>query len=270
MNEAARFWTTVRPGLSGWALAMVGCLLFGVAQAQDGESMERLIQVFREGSHKWAMRGFLERARLKDVWAQAVLCRVYREGEGNVLDAEQVKPDDVQAAFWCREAAKQGDVDSKYWIGRFYELGRGLVQSDPGFAFEWYEEAAEGGHPQAAYRLCSYYRFGDGAVEPSWKDAVRHCEVAAYGGVPEAQNALGQLYEGHDGVRSYAWYVVASASGSQLATWRLEQLEMRGESPARSEGLVLANRLRSEIAEKLKAGPSYRRFPFAYAQSGRP
>ena len=76
-----------------------------------------------------------------------------RPGRPTVLPAGM--PRTTRALKGCRHAAKRGDADAQYQMGRVYQLGVG-VQKDVALAARWYLAAADSGHPRAfsAYIGC--------------------------------------------------------------------------------------------------------------------
>jgi TPR repeat protein len=61
---------------------------------------------------------------------------LYERGEG-------VPKDDVAAAHWYRQAARQGEVAAQTNLGLMYRDGRGLPQDDA-LAYAWLTLATEG------------------------------------------------------------------------------------------------------------------------------
>ena len=59
-----------------------------------------------------------------------------------------------------RLAAMEGDSESQFKLGTFYEFGRGGVEKDESEGFEWYYKAAQQGHPQAQTNLGGMYEKG--------------------------------------------------------------------------------------------------------------
>jgi hypothetical protein len=65
------------------------------------------------------------------------------------VSGQGVPENKVQAAFWYRKAAEQGEADAQYKLGLMYDLGRG-VPRDIVEAYFWYALAAEGQQMDAA------------------------------------------------------------------------------------------------------------------------
>ena len=75
-------------------------------------------------------------------------------------------------------AAKRGDSEAQFELGRIYELGLELYSKDERMAVHWYALAAEGGNKSAARCLANAYRNGELGVVKSgekaehWKEQV--------------------------------------------------------------------------------------------------
>ena len=65
-----------------------------------------------------------------------------------------------------KQSAEQGDKDAQYTLGRSYETGRGLAQSDEN-ALYWYRKAAENDSALAMDRLAKAYQQGLFGLEKS-------------------------------------------------------------------------------------------------------
>ena len=82
--------------------------------------------------------------------SQCSLAMIYLKGRGDV------RQDYAQAMRWFFKAAKQGDAEAQYQLGRMYELGLG-VKVNLKEAMIWYRKAAKQGHKLAedVYRRLS-------------------------------------------------------------------------------------------------------------------
>ncbi len=131
---------------------------------------------------------------------------MYDEGRG-------VPQNDVEAAYWFRRAAEQGDADAQFILGALYAEGQVLPQMN-GLAVHWYCKAAEQGHVRAQYNLGLMY--GDGR------------------GVPQ------------DYVQAHKWINLAAARFSS-SEWELRDaaVQLRNEVAAKmtSEQIAEAQRL---------------------------
>src|SRR5207253_1665554 len=133
-------------------------------------------------------------AKLLDVAIES-----YREG------------DDRAAALIFGELAAQGAVVAQFYLGRMYEVGRGVAHSFER-AEHWYRAAADLGLPEAQNnlgRLCARGLAGDASEAETW--LVR----AAEQGNEDAQLGLAEHYSDRgDRVRAYAWSLVAARGGN--------------------------------------------------------
>jgi TPR repeat protein len=67
---------------------------------------------------------------------------MYENGRGGLAQ------DDVQAVYWFRKAADQGNAVAQYYLGVAYARGQGVAQDDAQAVF-WFRKAAEQGDPDA-------------------------------------------------------------------------------------------------------------------------
>jgi TPR repeat protein len=65
---------------------------------------------------------------------------------------------------WFRLAAKQGDVDAQYNLGRMYDNGYGVPQ-DYKTAVKWFRLAVEQGYAVAQFSLAMMYDMGRGVIQ---------------------------------------------------------------------------------------------------------
>ena len=90
------------------------------------------------------------------------------------------------------EAAKQGDIQAQYFVGRAYKNGWGVIKDDTD-AVKWYHKAADQGHARAQSNLGNMYREGKG-VKQDYEKAVELFSKAAEQGLAGAQSSLGVMY----------------------------------------------------------------------------
>lgn len=144
----------------------------------------------------------LAEAKAGNADAQARVGRAYWQGSG-------VTKDYVQAVFWLRKAAEQGNVVAQVSLGVLYdgafEKPKGVPQ-DYVQAAVWYRKAAEQGNDIAEYMLGRLYANGQGVPQDYAQAAVWYRKAAEKGGMmASAQSALGTLYDQGKGVpRDYA------------------------------------------------------------------
>jgi uncharacterized protein len=88
---------------------------------------------------------------------------------------------DAESLRLLVRAAKSGNCDAQYELGRRYETGEGGVDVNDVLAAHWYRKAAEAGHVKAQYNLGVCYDGGTG-VEKDATAAVRWYRKAAESG----------------------------------------------------------------------------------------
>ena len=104
----------------------------------------------------------------------------------------------TQAFQLFQQLAQQGDAESQYTLGWFYEDGLGVAQ-DNQQAVAWYQKAANQGYAQAQYNLGAMYENGKGVKQDS-KQAFAWYQKAANQGFAAAQFNLGAMYDNGQGV----------------------------------------------------------------------
>jgi TPR repeat protein len=89
-----------------------------------------------------------------DLWRNAVAG--YPDAQNEVSEllfiGGVVPQDSTRAAYWCRQAADQGDAFAQCSVGILYEHGDGVPQ-DYAEAMKWYRKAADQGDPSALSNL---------------------------------------------------------------------------------------------------------------------
>jgi|HubBroStandDraft_3_1064219.scaffolds.fasta_scaffold65323_2 TPR repeat protein len=116
--------------------------------------------------------------------------------------------------------AEHGDVSAQWNLGKAYEVGNRVPQSDE-LAAKWYRKAADQGNADAENSLGVMYRLGQG-VNRDKEEAVRWYRKAAKLGNSQAMFNMGVSYYNGDGVPSnagtaYAWFLLAQEAGSAAA-----------------------------------------------------
>ena len=102
-----------------------------------------------------ARHTFENSAEQGDLFAQFCYATMYQAAavkEGNYTDNKQMTK-------WYKRAADQGDMLSKYQLGRIYGTD-GFGLRDHWMALRWYRGAAKLGDARAQYRLGTYYSRG--------------------------------------------------------------------------------------------------------------
>lgn len=114
------------------------------------------------------------------------------------LAGRGVAKDPVQAAYWFRKAADQGDPEAQNEMGYLYTWGIG-VDKDAGQAFRWFARAAGGGWQQAKLNMAVMYMRGMGVARDP-KFARELLEDLAAKKNARAEDYLGVMYLDGDGV----------------------------------------------------------------------
>jgi len=116
--------------------------------------------------------------------------------------------------------AQKGDSVAQFDLGKAYEDGNGIPQSDK-LALRWYRTAAEQGNATAQNRVGLMFGAGLG-VEKDKLEAARWFRKAARQEEPKAMFNLGTVYYNGDGVgiddiAAYAWFLLAQSFGNGYA-----------------------------------------------------
>ena len=119
--------------------------------------------------------------------------------------------------------ANLGQADAQFKLGRRYERGVGVDQSDAK-ALDWYVKAAEQDHIKAALAAGYFYRKGKGSAQ-DLKRAKRWYHRAAKLGNPTAAGNLARLLRDEGKVAdSIHWYQIAADEGVNSAQLSLADL----------------------------------------------
>ena len=124
--------------------------------------------------------------------------------------------------------AQAGDPGAQISLGKAYEAGSGVAQSDAQ-AVRWYRAAADQGNAEAQDCLGFMYRLGRGVAEDK-SEAVRWYKKAAKQKNAAAMFNLGTAYYNGDGVgiddvAASAWFLLAQSSGSQPANDAVKRMD---------------------------------------------
>lgn len=157
-------------------------------------------------------------AKVGDVDAQFEVGLAYEIGSG-------VKPNEVEAARWFRQAALQGNVEAQYHLARLVARGTKGLKQDLATAVKLYQDAAAKGHPQAMNALGQAYQQGKGTGADLAKAAEWYGKAAELK-LADAQNNLGMLYlEGKGVTRDIARaFKLFESAAAQNDAWGLNNL----------------------------------------------
>ena len=113
--------------------------------------------------------------------------KLYNDGK-ELYDAKR-----YEAAFpKLKAAAEKGHKKAQYRLGRCYDKGNGVEESNT-LAFEWYLKSADQGYAKAQYQVGKSYKNGEG-VDKDIDKAVEYFAKAAKQDNGDAQLALGKCY----------------------------------------------------------------------------
>ena len=119
----------------------------------------------------------------------------------NVLQAEEyyrkgkeffLKQEYIDAIYWYKKAASEGNIQGINSLGNMYDFGIGVAENDTK-ALEWFIKAAEKNDPAGMSNLGTMYWEGVDGVK-NFEKAFYWTKQAAESGVPIAMNNLGLFY----------------------------------------------------------------------------
>jgi TPR repeat protein len=149
------------------------------------------------------------------------------------------RKDYVEAMYWNRQAADQGNATAQTYVGYLYEKGLGAPQAYAE-ALSWYRKAADQGHAPAQKNIGNLYEQGSG-VTGDYAEAMRWFRLAADQGNAGAQTNIGYLFEEGRGVpQDYAeamrWYRKAADLGEATAQNNIGAIYDKGYGIAQDYG----------------------------------
>ena len=109
---------------------------------------------------------------------------------------------DAAVAAWTT-SADGGHPMSAFLLGRLYEQGRGVEQSDYR-SFKYYQMAADEGQAQAGVKVGKIYLTGnkDLKIDRDYKMAIKYFEIGGLSSWPESQYMLADMYRRGLGVNA--------------------------------------------------------------------
>ena len=112
---------------------------------------------------------------------EANLYRIGKKQPGKGAGMAMICKNDFRALELYRMAELEGHAESLYWIGHFYDYGRGGLEQDEFQAVEMYQQAAVKGYAPAQAVLGRRYEYGRGlkTEEEKAADARLRAEQAA-------------------------------------------------------------------------------------------
>ena len=139
-----------------------------------------------KGKTMFAEGRVLDAAKLGHPRAMGMMALRYYEG------ASGVEEDYAKAFDFATRAAKEGDGEGMYVLGKCYENGHGVAEDDVVF-LKWYEEAAKKGDVNGMYSIGQCYSAGIGCVKDDAK-AAAYFKSATDLGDCRATNELANCY----------------------------------------------------------------------------
>jgi TPR repeat protein len=145
----------------------------------------------------------------------------------------------IDAVYWAKKAAEQGNIDGQFNLGRMYEKGLGVKQ-DYTEAVNWYRKAADQGDVDGQFILGALYEQGLG-VKQDYTEAVNWYRKAADQGDVYGQVMLGGIYDHGLGVKqdyteAVNWYRKAADQGNIDGQFNLGRMYEQGLGVKRSDG----------------------------------
>lgn len=128
-----------------------------------------------------------ENPAVRTIQQELQLGSAYLVGKG-------VPKDEVQAAYWFRKAADQGDPGAQNQLGYLYTYGIGVARDDAQ-AFRWFARAAGAGWQPAKLNMAVMYLRGTGVARDPQLGWDLLNELATKGNA-RAQDYLGVMYMG--------------------------------------------------------------------------
>lgn len=186
----------VRMGRTAGAAVLLATCTLQPALAYDSEKLEAALDSLSAASFPvWK-----KRARAGDPVAQNVVGMAYKYGEVTAQSP-------TLSLHWFLKAARQGDADAQFNLGRIYGKATGSVYGkqraaprDDVAAAHWYESAAEQDYGPAQRNLADMYAEGSPTVPRDrvravfWlKRAAAAGDVAASGLAEKLKNELTTL-----------------------------------------------------------------------------
>jgi hypothetical protein len=142
----------------------------------------------------------------------------------------------IKAFEWFMVAAKQGNTQAEYYVGMYYQNGKGVPQNMDQ-AIHWFEKAAIKKEKNALYHLAMIL------IKQEEKDYVtiaKLLEQASAQDHAHAQYNLAVMYQKGDGVeqsmqKSFFWYEKAANAGLAIAQYNLGMIYFEGKIVEKDE-----------------------------------
>jgi TPR repeat protein len=171
------------------------------------------LEVYDAGDHARAFTEFRVLASQGNASAQAMLGRMYHNGEGVAVNLDE-------AARWIRSAAEEGVPDAQFNLGVMYEGGKGVSQN-LSEALRWYRLAAQRGSADAQINLSSCFHNGLGVKQDELLAAWWVSLAAEQGDIDAQLNFATRYMNGigvtKDAFEAFFWFDLAAKAGNTNA-----------------------------------------------------
>lgn len=173
------------------------------------------------------MEGLIKAAEGNEAKAQFALARAFSLGEG-------VTADEHEAVKWYTAASDNGLAIAQFYLALRYQRGD-VIEQDMAEAVRLFELSATSGNVNAMYNLGVILTQGE-VGERDLTLAARWFLTAAERGLRDAQYNLALFLDKgigvpKDQVEAAKWYKIASLSGDEKSTTRLEELMNEFDAP---------------------------------------
>ncbi len=217
---------------------MLGMIYETIGENENqAETAKKYYEMAAKQDHPYAQYALGVTAIEEKKWSTAV---VYLEKAANQqyglaaftlgLYYHEKEPKSPLKAFeWFMVAAKQHHTEAEYYVGLYYQNGKGIPQNIEQ-AIYWYEKAALKKNRNALYHLAMILIKQE---DKDYKVIARLLEQAAALDHPHAQYNLAVMYQKGDGVpqdmkRSFFWYEKAANGNLAIAQYNLGMIYFEG------------------------------------------
>ena len=137
----------------------------------------------------------------------------------------------VAVTSTVEEAARNGDVEAQFRLGRAALLDTSRGKEGAAEAVTWLRQAATGGHSGAMLQLGKLYRSGVGMPQ-NYEYAEKWIRRSAEAGDSDAMVELGRLYRGGlgvtaDQVQAYVWFNRAAAAMNMDGVYERDNIALK-------------------------------------------
>lgn len=145
-------------------------------------------------------------------------------------DGQSDKTDYKEAIKWFKKSAEQGNSDAYTCLGKMYDLGWGVTQSDEK-ALYWYQKGVASGNAWSAYSLGACYsdevlglKFDWDKHNELWEKAAQHEDYYwLYRSIAERYRD-GIKYVSQDYDEAFKWYSKGAKRGDSIALAQINNI----------------------------------------------